>query len=124
MTGPFEQTFVPLSQGGSIGNLASIGPMVSEEKMFENVDIHTYIHTYIHTRTTQAYLCYKLTYEPKGSGELIQKANYAKIVCLNNACTRWYLRAIVYVIFNSLRRFYVASYSCVINDHLTKNPFT
>ena len=46
--GPFEQTFVPPSQGGSIWNLASIGPVVSEEKMFENVDIqHT--HTYTHT---------------------------------------------------------------------------
>ena len=44
--GPFEQTFIPLSQGGSIWNLASIGPMVSEEKTFENVDnIHTHIHT-------------------------------------------------------------------------------
>ena len=29
--------------------LASIGPVVSEEKMFENVDTHTYIHTHIHT---------------------------------------------------------------------------
>ena len=48
-----------------MGSLASIGPVVSEEKMFENVDnIHTYI------RTTEAYLNYKLTYEPKGSGEL------------------------------------------------------
>ena len=28
----------------------------------------TYIHTYI--RTTEAYLYYKLSYEPKGSGEL------------------------------------------------------
>ena len=42
--GPFEQIFVPLSQGGSIRNLASIDPVVSEEKMFENVD--TYTHTY------------------------------------------------------------------------------
>ena len=40
--------------------------------MFENVDnIHTYIHTYVHyKRTTEAYLYYKLTNEPKGSGEL------------------------------------------------------
>ena len=46
--GPVKQTFVPLSQGGSIWNLASIGPVVSEEKMLENVDIlHTYIHTFI-----------------------------------------------------------------------------
>ena len=35
--GPFEQIFVPPSQGGTILNLASIGPVVSE-KMFENVE--------------------------------------------------------------------------------------
>ena len=45
--GPFEQTFVPPTQGGSIWNLSSIGPVISEEKMFENVDTHT--HTYIRT---------------------------------------------------------------------------
>ena len=28
--------------GGSIWNLTLIGPVVSEEKLFENVDIHTY----------------------------------------------------------------------------------
>ena len=44
--GPSEQTLVPPSQGGPISNLASIGPVISEEKMFENVDIHKYIHTY------------------------------------------------------------------------------
>ena len=32
--GPFEQTFVPPSHGGSIWNLASIGPVASEEKLF------------------------------------------------------------------------------------------
>ena len=38
--------------------------------MFENVDIqHTHIHT--HIRTTETYLYFKLTNEPKGSGELI-----------------------------------------------------
>ena len=41
----------------------------SEKKTFENIDIqHTYTHT--HIRTTEAYLYYKLTNEPKGSGEL------------------------------------------------------
>ena len=50
--GPFEQTFVHPSQGGSIWNLASIGPVVSDEKMFENVDTYTW--------TTEAYLYYKL----------------------------------------------------------------
>ena len=49
---PFEQTFVPLSQVGSLWNLASIGPVVSEEKMFENVDIHTPTHTYGWQRPT------------------------------------------------------------------------
>ena len=44
---PFEQTFVPPSQGGSIWNLASIGPVVSEE-MFENVDIHTDDRAYLY----------------------------------------------------------------------------
>ena len=66
---PLEQTYVPPPQGGSIWNLAPIGPVVSEKK-FENVDTHTYTQTYI--RTTEAYLYYKLTIEPKGSGELIK----------------------------------------------------
>ena len=47
--GPFEQTFVPISQEGSTWNLASIGLVISDENMFENVDTHTHIHTYIHT---------------------------------------------------------------------------
>ena len=34
----FEQTFVPASWGVSIWNLSLIGPVVSEEKMFEIVD--------------------------------------------------------------------------------------
>ena len=33
--GPFEQTFVPQSHGDSIWNLASIGPVVSEEMFKE-----------------------------------------------------------------------------------------
>ena len=45
--GPFEQTFVPLSQGGSIWNLASVGPVVSEKKMFENADTHTNTHKHM-----------------------------------------------------------------------------
>ena len=67
---PFEQHFVPPFQGGSIWKLASIGHVVLEEKMFENVDT-TY--TYTHIWTTEAYLYYKLTYEPKSSGELKHK---------------------------------------------------
>ena len=44
-----------------------IGPVVSEEKMFENVDNGRRTDD---GRTTDAWLYYKLTYEPKGSGEL------------------------------------------------------
>ena len=40
----------PLSYGGSIWNLTLIGTVVSEEKMFENVDIHT---THIHKHGQQ-----------------------------------------------------------------------
>ena len=36
--GTFQQTFVPPSYEVSIWNLSLIGPVVSEEKMFENVD--------------------------------------------------------------------------------------
>ena len=36
--GPFEQTFIPASYEISIWNLNLIGPVVSEEKMFEIVD--------------------------------------------------------------------------------------
>ena len=76
--GPFEQTFVPPSQGGSTWNVVSIGSVVSEEKMFENVqNTHAYI------RTTEAYLSYKLTTEPLGSGEL-------KMALFSNSYTsRW-----------------------------------
>ena len=35
--GPHMQTFVPPSHGGSAWNLTSIGPVVPEEKTFENV---------------------------------------------------------------------------------------
>ena len=34
--GPFEEALVPLSQGGSTWNLASMGLVVIEEKKFEN----------------------------------------------------------------------------------------
>ena len=49
--GPFEQTFVPQSHGDSIWNLASIGPVVSEEKMFKECGRWT---------GTEAYLSYKI----------------------------------------------------------------
>ena len=56
--GPFEQTFVPPSHGDFIWNLASICPVVSEEKMFKECGRQT------DRRTTEAYLSYKLTNEP------------------------------------------------------------
>ena len=36
--GPYMQTFVPPSHGGSTWNMTSIGPMVPEEKTFENIN--------------------------------------------------------------------------------------
>ena len=57
--GPFEQTFVPLSHGDSLWNLASIGPGVSEEKLLKECGRLT-----DRRRTTEAYLSYKLTNEP------------------------------------------------------------
>ena len=53
--GPFEQTFVPPSHGDPIWNLASIGALVSEKKMFEER-----VWTTDRQQTTEAYLSYKL----------------------------------------------------------------
>ena len=58
--GLLEQTFVPPSHAGSIWNLASIGPVVSEEKMFKECGRQTTDER----RMTEAYLSYKLTNEP------------------------------------------------------------
>ena len=61
--GLFEQAFVLPSHGGSIWNLTLIGQAVSEEKKLKECGWQ---------RTDNgACLHYKLTYEPKGSGELI-----------------------------------------------------
>ena len=60
-----KQTFVPPSHWGSIWNLALISPAALEKKIFENGG-----------RTDNGrpddgpWLYYKLTNEPKGSGEL------------------------------------------------------
>ena len=56
-----EQTFVAPAHEGSIWNLALISQVVSEEKMFEKCGRRT---------DGEACLYYKLTYEPRGSGEL------------------------------------------------------
>ena len=61
-----EQTFVPPSHWGCIWNLVSIGPVVLEEKLFENGE-----RTMDYGRTDDGpWLYYKLTNEPKGSDEL------------------------------------------------------
>ena len=58
----------------------NINQVVSEEQMFENVDnIHTY------EWTTEAYLYYKLTNEPKGSGELKKKFEMPKFAKGHNS---------------------------------------
>ena len=64
-----DQNFVPPPHGGSIWNLDLIGPAVSEEKMFEECGRRT------DDRLTDdgACLYYKLTNEPKSSGELKSK---------------------------------------------------
>ena len=63
---PRKQTFVPPSHLGSIWNLALIGPAVLEKKIFENggrmMDGQR--------MDNGPWLYYKLTNEPKGSGEL------------------------------------------------------
>ena len=51
LPGPFEQTFVPPSHGGSIWNLTLIGPAVSEDKMFKECGRRT-----DRWHTTEAYL--------------------------------------------------------------------
>ena len=63
---PHKQTFVSLFHSGSIWNLALIGQAVLERKIFENGGRQT-----DGPRTDDGpWLYYKLTNEPKGSGEL------------------------------------------------------
>ena len=67
-----EKIFVPLTLRGSTWNLAPIGPAVLEKKIFENGG-----RTDDNGQRTDdgAYLYYKLTNEPKGSGELKKTKN-------------------------------------------------
>ena len=69
-----KQTFVPPAHEGSIWNLALIGPVVSEEKTFDECGQQT---------DGGACLYYYFTHEPKGSGELkithIKKKNKKKL---------------------------------------------
>ena len=51
--GPFEQIFIPPSHGDSIWNLASVVPVVSEEKMFKECGWRT-----DRRQTPEAYLSY------------------------------------------------------------------
>ena len=72
---PREQTFIPPSHWGAIWNLASIGPAVLEKKIFENGGRTDGRRTTTDANGRQrtddgACLYYKLTTEPKGSGEV------------------------------------------------------
>ena len=51
---PYKQTFLPPSHGCSTWNLTSIGPVVSEKKMFENVDRQQTTDDRLQTTTTEA----------------------------------------------------------------------
>ena len=44
--GPFEQTFILLSHGGSTWSLALTGLVVSKEKTFENVNLSDFALTF------------------------------------------------------------------------------
>ena len=69
---PLEQTFVPPSHRGSIWNLALIDPAVLEMMIFENGG-----QTMDGQWTVDGpWLYYKLTNEPKGSGELTMAFNF------------------------------------------------
>ena len=111
--------FVPSSEGGAIWNLASIGPVVSEEKMFENVDIHTHINTYTHT-DYRAYLHYKLTNEPKGSGELTNSDSWWPDV-LSIGKTQNVLEIIVYNLAHPAEAFLCWRHAEIFNGLLRVN---
>ena len=71
---PREQTFVTSSRWGSIWNLVLTGPAVLEKKIFENGGRRT---------DDWPWPYYKLTNEPKGSGELISSiSHHSKITLL------------------------------------------
>ena len=73
--GPFEQTFVPPSSGGSTWNLTLIGRAVSEEKMFKECGRRRT--TDDDGRKTEPAYTISSPNEPKGSGELKKKCIYS-----------------------------------------------
>ena len=75
-----EQTFVPPTYEGSTWNLASIGPAVLEKKIFENGGRTTDGRT---TDGRRSKLYYKLTNEPKVSGDLKRNKWKAKGTALS-----------------------------------------
>ena len=79
---PLGQTFVTPSQWGFLWNLALIGPVVLEKKIFENGGRRTDDDGQWRM-DDGPWLYYKLTNEPKGSGELkthLQNQNGVKFV--------------------------------------------
>ena len=74
--GPFEQTFLPPCHWCSIWDLALAGPVVIE-KMLKSLDDRWKL---MIGWLTGACLYYKLSHEPKGSGELISST----CICLHH----------------------------------------
>ena len=75
-----EQTFVPPTHGGFTWNLALIGQEVLEKKFFENGG-----RTDDRRKDDGPWLYYKLTNEPKGSGEL-KREKKRKTTCFTCIC--------------------------------------
>ena len=80
--GPFEQTFVALSQRSSILNLTLVGPVVSAEKMFKERGRRTDDRR----RTMEAYLSYKLTNEPSVTKSAVRSRNVDVIAVISDNC--------------------------------------
>ena len=83
-TGPFEQTSVPQSYGVSIWNLSSIGPVISEEKMFEKMKMLTNDGRQSHWHTNSSPRSLRLRWAKKVHKFLIthsfQRPFYKKLV--------------------------------------------
>ena len=86
--------------------MASISPVISE--MFENVDN-------THTWTTEAYLHYKLTYEPKGGN-----VHSPETQCASNQ-GHVTLKKIMWPVFQHIKYFIPVQFICKFHKRLDKN---